>query len=210
MSGATLVLLIAACLVLVGMVALERGPSGPKELALVATLGAAAAAGRVLFSPVPSVKPVTVICLVTGATLGARAGLAVGAIAALVSNAFLGQGPWTPPQMLLWGLVGASGALLRPMTRRVWGLALVAAVWGFAFGWAMNLWSLSVYGPEVSWDAFVAYSARSVWFETAGAIGNLAFAVLIGGALARLLSRYAARIRTEIVWEGRSAKSAEP
>jgi energy-coupling factor transport system substrate-specific component len=209
-SGATLVLSIAACLALVGVVALERGPSGPKELALVATLGAAAAAGRVLFAPIPSVKPVTMICVVTGATLGARAGMAVGALAALVSNAFLGQGPWTPPQMLLWGLAGISGALLRPLTLRVWGMALVTLLWGFAFGWAMNLWSLSVYGPEVSWDAFVATSARSLWFDTAAAAGNVLFTLIAGAALARLLSRYAARIRTDIAWEEGSPGRAGP
>ena len=61
-------------------------------------------AGRVLFAFVPNVQPVTIIVAVTGATLGARAGIATGGSAALASNAFLGQGPWTPWQMIGWGL----------------------------------------------------------------------------------------------------------
>jgi energy-coupling factor transport system substrate-specific component len=201
MSVAATIVLSVLAVGLLGLVAIERGPGGPKELALVATLGAAAAAGRVLFAPIPSVKPVTTICLVVGATLGARAGIAVGAIAALLSNAFLGQGPWTPAQMVLWGLAGASGALLRPVVLNPFGLALVGLVWGFAFGWAMNAWFLAVYGPEVSWSAFVLSSARSLWFDSAAAFGNVVFALTVGPPLIRLLTRYAARIRTRILWK---------
>jgi energy-coupling factor transport system substrate-specific component len=202
------VIIGALVLLLVTLVIVEGGPVTAKEIALVATVGAAAAAGRVLFAPIPSVKPVTTICLVAGAALGARAGVAVGAIAALVSNSFLGQGPWTPPQMLLWALVGASGALLRPAVRRPLLLAALSAVWGFVFGWAMNLWQLAVYGPEVSWRALVLSSGRSVWFDTAHAVGNVVFSLAIGAALWRLLTRYSARIRTEIVWDEPAPRAA--
>jgi energy-coupling factor transport system substrate-specific component len=195
MSGAATVILSLLTLAALAMVALERGRGGPKELALVATLGAVAAAGRVLFAPVPSVQPVTVICLVAGATLGARAGLAVGPVAALISNGFLGHGPWTPAQMALWAGAGLTGAALAPLCRNPWGLAGVALAWGFVFGWAMNLWSLAVFGPEVSWAAFLLSSGRSLPFETAHALGNALIALVVGAALARLLTRYATRIR---------------
>ena len=195
MSGAAVVLLTALALLLVGWAAWERGPGGPKMVALTATLGAATAAGRVLFAAIPSVKPVTTMCLVAGAALGARAGMAVGALAALISNAFLGQGPWTPAQMLLWGAVGASGALFRPATRSRLGLAVVAGAWGVAFGWAMNLWFLATFGPEVSWAAFITACVASAWFDIAAAVGNVIFALIIGPALYRLLARYAARVK---------------
>ena len=195
MSGAAIVLLTALALLLVGWAAWERGPGGPKMVALTATLGAATAAGRVLFAAIPSVKPVTTMCLVAGAALGARAGMAVGALAALISNAFLGQGPWTPAQMLLWGAVGASGAVFRPATRSRLGLAVVAGAWGFVFGWAMNLWFLATFGPEVSWAAFITACVASAWFDIAAAVGNVIFALIIGPALYRLLARYAARVK---------------
>ena len=195
MSGAAVVLLTALALLLVGWAAWERGPGGPKMVALTATLGAATAAGRVLFAAIPSVKPVTTMCLVAGAALGARAGMAVGALAALISNAFLGQGPWTPAQMLLWGAVGASGAVFRPATRSRLGLAVVAGAWGFVFGWAMNLWFLATFGPEVSWAAFITACVASAWFDIAAVVGNVIFALIIGPALYRLLARYAARVK---------------
>src|SRR6266702_8684896 len=93
-------LLVAAALIALGVAWLESGPDSAKELALIATLGGAAAAGRVLFAAIPGVQPVTVITVAAGCALGPRAGIAVGGIAALVSNFFLGQGVWTPWQML--------------------------------------------------------------------------------------------------------------
>ncbi len=199
MSASLTVILVLVVVLALGVVALERGGDGAKELALVATLGAVAAAGRVLFSPLPGVQPVTVICIVSGAALGPRAGLAVGPIAGLISNSFLGQGPWTPPQMALWSAAGLTGALLRPICRRALGLALVAGVWGILFGWAMNVWFLASFGPEVSWSAFVLTSGRSVPFDVAHAAGNVLLALVAGPALLRLLDRYARRIRTVVV-----------
>jgi energy-coupling factor transport system substrate-specific component len=197
MSGLLTLAATAAILVALGM-SLERG-RGVRELALIAALGAVAAAGRVLFVAIPSVSPVTVICLVTGATLGARAGAAVGALAALISNTFLGHGPWTPAQMALWALVGVSGAVLRPAALRVWGLAALGVAWGFAFGWGMNLWFLATFGPEVSPAAFALTAARSLPFDAAGAAGNAVLAVVIGPPLIRLLGRVAGRIRVRVL-----------
>ena len=70
-----------------------------------------------LFAPVPSVQPVTVIVAAAGVALGPRRGFAVGALAALASNFFLGQGPHTPWQMLAWGGCGLLAGLLRPLLR---------------------------------------------------------------------------------------------
>ena len=65
-SASTTVLVVLALALAVAIVALERGRDGTKELALVAVLGAVAAAGRV-FSPLPGVQPVTTTCIVAGA-----------------------------------------------------------------------------------------------------------------------------------------------
>ncbi|HMO00225.1 MAG TPA: hypothetical protein PKD59_12490 [Miltoncostaeaceae bacterium] len=200
MSASATVVVVMMLLLTVGLLALERGTGGgPKELALVATLGAVAAAGRVLFAPVPGVQPVTFVCLVTGAALGPRAGLAVGPLAGLLSNSFLGQGPWTPAQMALWGLVGLSGAALRGICTNRWGLAAVGLAWGFLFGWGMNAWDLASFGPDLSWASMTLWGARSFAFDLAHGVGTAALALLAGPAMLRLLGRYALRVRTEVV-----------
>ena len=95
-DAALALLLVAGALVVAGVSWLENGMGSSKELVLIATLAAAAAAGRVLFAAVPNVQPVTVIAVVSGVALGPRAGAAVGGLAALVSNFYLGQGAYTP------------------------------------------------------------------------------------------------------------------
>ena len=65
-----------------------------------------------MFGPIPDFKPVSAIAIIAGATLGRRNGFMVGALAALTSNFFFGQGMWTPWQMYAWGLVGYIGGAL--------------------------------------------------------------------------------------------------
>ena len=189
-------LVLGGCLVALALLAVwaERR-SNAREMALIVGLGTVAAAGRVLFAAVPSATPVTVICLVAGAQLGARAGALVGALAALASNTLLGHGPWTLAQMALWAAVGVSGALLRHVVRHRWGLVALGVAWGFLFGWAMNIWFLATFGPELSMDALLVTGLRSLPFDLTGALANGLIALVAGPALLRLTGRAAQRLR---------------
>src|SRR6266545_4182872 len=194
-------LLVALALLAVGMAWLETGPDSAKELALIASLGAAAAAGRVLFAAIPGVQPVTVIAVVAGASLGARSGFAVGAVAAFVSNFFLGQGVWTPWQMVAWGACGVVGGALgsRLLRRRIL-LAAVCFVLGLAFSGFMDVWYWLAFYDEHTWQTFVAVHGRGLPFDLAHAIGNVVIALAAGPELRRLVDRYGRRLHTEVVW----------
>jgi energy-coupling factor transport system substrate-specific component len=198
-DGALASALGAAALVVAGVAWFESGTDSTRELAVIATLAAAAAAGRVLFAAVPGVQPVTVIAIVAGAALGLRAGVATGALAAFVSNLFLGQGIWTPQQMLGWGACGAVGALLAPAIRNRWALAAVAAVLGFAFSVSMDVWLWYGFSPH-TFPALAAVVGRGLWFDVSHAAGNVAIALAAGPELRRMLDRYGARLRTVVVW----------
>jgi energy-coupling factor transport system substrate-specific component len=192
-------LLLAAALLVAGVSWIEAGPGAAREVTLVATLAAVAAAGRVLLAAVPGVQPVTVIAVAAGAALGARAGFATGALAALVSNLFLGQGPWTPWQMLGWGTCGLAGAALRSLIRRRAAFAAACFVLGFAFSSLMDLWLWLSFWPH-TWEALTVVYGRGVWFSAAHAVGNVVIALAVGPELRRLLERYGRRLRTEVVW----------
>src|SRR5918992_3670371 len=104
-------------LVLVGGFAwYERSRPPARLVALVAALAALAVAGRLVLAPVPNVVATTDVALLTGYALGAAPGFAVGALAAPISNIWLGQGPWTAWEMAGWGLVGLAGAWLAVLT----------------------------------------------------------------------------------------------
>jgi energy-coupling factor transport system substrate-specific component len=190
----SLVLLIAVVCVILAVSAVETGPNRSRELALVAALAAAAAGGRVLFAFIPNVQPVTMIVAVTGATLGARAGLATGGAAALVSNAVLGQGPWTPWQMIGWGLVGASAAPAGRLLRNRYALAAFGIAWGFLFDWLMDVWAWSALGPSADLHSFLALASTGIPFDIAHATGNAVIALVAGPTMFRMLDRYARRL----------------
>jgi energy-coupling factor transport system substrate-specific component len=198
-DAALALLLVAGALIVAGAAWLEQGPGSSKELVLIATLAAAAAAGRVLFAAVPNVQPVTVTAVVAGVALGPRAGMAVGGLSAFVSNFYLGQGAYTPWQMLAWGGCGLLGGLAAPLLRRRLPLALTCFVLGFAFDAVMDLWEWLSFYPH-TWQAFAALYARGIWFDFAHASGNLVLVLVAGPELRRLLERYARRLRAEVVW----------
>ena len=199
-GDAALALLVAAAGLIVAVAAwLETGVVSAKEVAAIATLAGAAAAGRILFAPVPSVQPLTVMVVATGVALGLRAGVLTGAVAAVVSDLFLGVGPWTPWYVLAWGGCGAVGALAAPLLRRRLPFALACFVLGFAFSALMDGWEWFSFWPHTWAEAAVVYG-RGFPFEAAHAIGNVVIALAAGPELRRVLERYGRRLRTEVVW----------
>ena len=109
---ALLTLVVAFAALALFFASFEASAPALRQIMPTVVLGAIAAAGRILFAPLPSFKPVSAICVVAGVVFGRRCGFMVGALAALVSNFFLGQGAWTPWQMYAWGLVGYLAGVL--------------------------------------------------------------------------------------------------
>jgi energy-coupling factor transport system substrate-specific component len=202
--------LILGAVLITGFVWYERTHPTTRVLALVATLAAMAALGRVAFAALPNVKPTTDIVLISGYVLGGAPGFMVGAVAALASNLFFGQGPWTPWQMAGWGGVGLFGAALARISRGNLGrirFALCAGVAGLGFGAVMNLHLWVTYSGDHTASKLVATFAGSFAFDVAHAVGNVLFCFAFGPVLIRALRRY--RTRFEITWrETESDRSA--
>ena len=196
-SGAIVVAALAACFWWY-----ERTRPSSKEVALVATMAALGALGRDAFAAIPDVKPTTAITFVCGYAFGPGPGFAVGAVGALAFNIFLGQGSWTPWQMLAWGIVGLGGAALgrllarRPL-RRV-ALALCCAVSAEAFNLLIDLYTWTQ-GATHTLAAYGAWLASAFSFDLTHVIASFLFGLAFGPALLRMLMR--ARARMEIVWE---------
>lgn len=201
--------LVLGAVLVAGFAWYERSRPSSQTIALVAALAALAIAGRIAFAPFPNVKPTTDIVVFAGYALGGAPGFAVGAFTALVSNFWFGQGPWTPWQMVAWGLCGVLGAALALGVRNVGRLTL-AATCGFAgilFGALMNFSLMATYGGELSWARFWLYEGRAIPFEAAHVSGNVAFALIAGPAMVRMLRRFRERFewsRREVAQPGTS------
>lgn len=105
-------LLVVAFTILPFFASFEGRRPQARELVVLAVLIAIAAAARAAFFWLPAFKPMTAVVIVSGIALGAGAGFMCGSLAAFVSNFLFGQGPWTPWQMLAYGLAGLVAGLL--------------------------------------------------------------------------------------------------
>ena len=189
--------LIITILVILAIIAFffefEAAAVSSKEIALVAMLGTISAVLRVPFAAIPSVQPCTYLIICSGYVFGPVAGFMVGAITALVSNFFLGQGPWTPYQMFAWGLVGVTSVFLRRFNLNKKLLVVFGIIWGYVYGWIMNIffWASFVYPLTIR--TFIVAQLNSVWFDTFHAIGNTIFLGLFGMKTIGILERFKKR-----------------
>ncbi|HEX3735536.1 MAG TPA: prenyltransferase/squalene oxidase repeat-containing protein [Solirubrobacterales bacterium] len=191
--------LILGAVLVGGFVWYERSRPPSQVVALVAALAALAIAGRIAFAAFPNVKPTTDIVIFAGYALGPAPGFAVGALAALVSNFWFGQGPWTPWQMAGWGLCGILGAAVALGGRNVGrlGLAAICGFAGVAYGALLNFSLMATYGGDLSLRHFGLLEVRAVPFDAAHAIGNIVFALIAGPAMVRMLIRFRERFEWE-------------
>lgn len=195
-ATAGLTLLVA--LLAVGLVFASFEASRPplRQLMPTAVLAATAAAGRVLFAPIPDVKPVSAIAVIAGATLGRRSGFMVGAVAALVSNFFFGQGSWTPWQMYAWGLVGYLGGVFADRGLLERGGVLYA--WGFLsalmYGAILNGYYVLGFVRPLTWPSVLAAYAAGFPLDCVHGVATAALLAAIwlpwGRAIRRVVRKY--------------------
>jgi energy-coupling factor transport system substrate-specific component len=176
----------------------ESAAISSKEIALIAMLGTISAVARLPFAAIPSVQPCTFFIICSGYVFGPLAGFMVGAVTTLVSNFFLGQGPWTPYQMLAWGLVGISAAYFRKFKLGRIALLICGVIWGYLYGWIMNTWFWVSMAYPLTFKTFFVYQFSSIWFDTLHAISNAVFLVLFGVKTIGILERFRNRFHWSI------------
>ena len=150
-QSALLTVLVALVAVAVLFAGYETSRPSLRQIVPTVVMAALAAAGRILFAPIPDFKPVTAICIIAGAVFGRREGFMTGALAALASNFFFGQGLWTPWQMYAMGIIGFLAGLIlrsersrRPLTLAAFGAFSAIVI----YGGIMNPVTALIWGGE--------------------------------------------------------------
>jgi len=168
--------------------------TGSKEIATISILGAFSAASRIPFAAIPSVQPCTFIILVSGYVFGPLSGFIIGAETALLSNFFLGQGPWTIWQMLAWGIVGIIGHLIRKLGKNSFLLLMIISVAvAYLYGIIMNISYWIMYMGTHTFASFLYVELLSFWYDTLHAAGNVIFMDLFGARFIKILEDYKIR-----------------
>ncbi|MBC5636761.1 ECF transporter S component [Ornithinibacillus sp. BX22] len=163
-----------------------------REIVILAMLSAIAAISRVPFAGLPSVQPTSFVIITAGLVFGAESGFLVGAVAAIVSNLFLGQGPWTPWQMFSWGIMGFSAGVLRDLgwMGKVWIQSIFGFLWGFLFGWLMNLWIVINNLQNFSLEFIMGIYISSFSHDLAHAISNTLLIAILSTRWVKVLFRF--------------------
>lgn len=180
--------LLALLLFLAGF---ERREIGTRRMILVSVMTALSVIGRLL----PLFKPITALTILSAMYLGAESGFLVGAMSAVLSNFMMGQGPWTPFQMLAWGLIGLfAGIFAKPLHRFPLLLYVYGIVSGAAFSLILDIWTTLWTYKDFTWDAYAAAITAALPMTCLYAVSNLLFLLIlrkpIGDKLMRIRKKY--------------------
>lgn len=159
----------------------EQNRPKPRDIVPIVVMSVIAALGRTLLVIFPNVQPVTAIIIVSGIAFGPQAGFLAGALSALTSNLFLGQGPWTPWQMFAWGMVGYLAGILQQkgLFRKNIAVLIYGLVMSFVFGWIMNIWVVVGFVKPITWETAVLVYITSIYPDILHAISTVVFLILI-------------------------------
>jgi len=182
--------------------AFETRKPQARELVTIAVMCALAVASRVVVQ-IPAFKPTLGVIMIAGIALGTEAGFLTGAISAFASNFFFGQGPWTPWQMMAYGIAGFLAGLLfhkkRPFANKPRLSSVALAVYGFLsitflVGPLLDTSSVFTMSSNISWKfAVMVYSAGFVPNLIRGAATGVTMLLLsrpMLGKLDRLITKY--------------------
>jgi len=199
LNWGVLAAVLAALICLALFFEFEDAVTSSKEIALVAMLSTISAVLRVPFAAIPNIQPCTYIIICSGYVFGPIAGFAVGAMTALVSNFFLGQGPWTLYQMIAWGLAGLSAGYLRKLRLNTTVLIVIGVAWGYLYGLITNLWYWTAFIYPLTLKTFLVTELNTIWFDSLHAAGNAVFLGALGTRTIAILRRFKERFSIAIV-----------
>ncbi len=178
----------------------ERSKPTAAEILPMVVICTAASLGRVIFAVIPQVQPVTALVIIFGYVFGCRKGYVAGAMCAIISNMFLGQGPWTIFQMTAWGVCGLIGGIFghilvkaNPYIRLV-----IMTAYGFVsayiFSFITDFLTICYLGDYVTFETVLAVYISGFAFAIGHAVGNaiiiFIFFDILKRKLERVLNRY--------------------
>jgi energy-coupling factor transport system substrate-specific component len=175
------------------LLVLEKAPLSVNGIGLVATLGTIAAVGRVAVPIVPGLQLTTFIVIVSGLSFGVTVGFSTAILAVIVSNFFLGHGPWTPFQMVAWGLCGAGSGLF-DISRSRTVLMFWGGMWGLIFGWMLNIWQWIAFIDPLSFKSWIAINLVSLPMDLFHSLTNIILLGAFGVETVQALRRFNRRL----------------
>lgn len=164
----------------------ENKNIGSRRMVIAAVMTALCVVGRFI----PFFKPVTAITVIAAVYLGKEAGFLVGSLSALISNFYFGQGPWTPFQMLAWGLIGLiAGYLSAPLKKHRVLLLTYGVAAGIVYSLVMDVWSVMWYDGGFNLTLYLTSLLTAVPYTVLYSVSNFIFLFFLGKPFGDKLER---------------------
>lgn len=177
---------IAVMAIMLFMAGVEKKNIGSRRMVMVAVMTALAVIGRFI----PLFKPITALCVMAAMYLGAEAGFLCGALSVLISNIYFGQGPWTPFQMLGFGLIGLfAGYLSKPLLKSRVLLVGYGVIAGIAYSMMMDVWTVLWYNGSFDGSLYLTAIVSALPYTVLYAISNVGFLLLLRKPMGEKLGR---------------------
>lgn len=186
---------VAVLSLLLFITGFEKKKTGTRRLLLAAVLTGLAVTGRFIFSPIPGVNPITAITVLAAVYMGGESGFLIGALSALISDVFAGQGVWTPFQMLAWGLLGLiAGLFSKYLAGHRIRLCVYNFFGGILYSLIMDLWTVIWYNGAFNGAEYLAAITTALPFTAVYSVSNILFTLLLekpfGEKLTRMKKKY--------------------
>lgn len=161
------------------------------RLISIAVMTALAVFGRIAFAAIPNFKPTLAIVILAGMALGSASGGVVGAMAALLSNFYFGQGIWTPVQMFAMAICGILAGLLTKckFLKKLWEILLFGLMSAFLYGMIMDTWHVLCFVRPLQKSAVLTALLASIPFNATHALATVLFLGLFAMPFLRRLER---------------------
>ncbi len=180
----SLAIAVPACFLF--LTGFEQRRSGSRRAVITAVMTAMCVVGRFI----PIFKPMSALIVIAAMYLGAEAGFTVGALCAFVSDFYFGQGPWTPFQMLGFGLVGLFAGYLAPLLKKSrTALFVYGAAAGVFYSFVMDIWTVLWYNGSFELSLYLAALVTAIPHTAVYTVSNVAFLALAARPFGRRLER---------------------
>jgi len=161
-----------------------------KRIALLAVLTSLISVWRVFFVFIPNVQPMTALLIIVALNIGVIDSLVMSVLSVLLTNLFLGMGPWTGMQIISFAII----ILLTGVLKNIYQFGsiynrIAFSIWtlitGFLFGFIISYLNYKLYGLE----SFLVYYISGLAFDGMHGLGNLVFYFILEPLLVPIIRR---------------------
>ena len=150
---------------------------------MIAMLSSLSFVGRMMFTFLPNVQPMTVVILIVTMYLGTYDGWMVAIVSILISNLYLGMGVWTLAQIVSFSVLVLIVHICKKVNLSIRYYPIVSLFMGLAYGFVISL----VQAPFFGLVSFFPYWISGLPYDLNHAVGNYLFFIILHPPLSRIL-----------------------